>query len=67
MKKERRMFGSENPNSFMILGLINELTNNGAITAQQRIDILSLGDLIEEFSILKDAKKIKEQLNDLKE
>ena len=66
MRKERRLYGSENPNSFMMLGLLNTLCNNGTITKEDKDDILNLGEYIEFLSNMKDAKKIKAKLEELK-
>ena len=57
MEKERRMFGSKNSNSYMLLGLLNTLQNNGTITLEERESIFDLGYCIEEYSMLRDAKK----------
>jgi len=63
MKKEKRLFGSENPNSFMLLGLINTLANKGILDKEERESIFDLGYYIEESSNLIDARKIKEKLD----
>ena len=64
MKKERRIFGSKNPNSFMLLGLLNTLQRNGTITPKERESIFDLGYYIEELSMLKDAKELEKTLKD---
>ncbi len=67
MEKKLMIFGSENPNSYMILGILNTLHRNGVITEEQRQSIFSLGYYVEELSTLKDAKELKELLDNLKE
>lgn len=64
--KDWHMFSTKNPDSYMMLGLLNTLANNGTITKNERDDIYSLGYCVENFGKIRDAKKVKALLEELK-
>jgi len=65
--KDWHMFSSKNPDSYMMLGLLNTLANNGTISKKERESIYSLGYCIEEMGKVKDAEEVKALLEELME
>ncbi len=63
--KDWHIFSSKNPDSYMMLGLLNTLQNNSTISKKERDSIYSLGYCIEEIGKVKDAKKVQALLKDL--
>lgn len=65
--KDWHMFSNKNPDSWMMLGLLNTLTNNGTISKEDRDSIYSLGYCVERIGKVKDAEEVKALLEELKE
>ncbi len=65
--KDWHIFSNKNPDSYMMLGLLNTLANNGTITKKERDSIYSLGYCVEEIAKVKDAKEVQKLLKDLME
>jgi len=65
--KNWHMFSNKNPDSFMMLGLLNTLANNGTITEKERDSIYSLGYCVERIGKVEDAEEVKKQLEELME
>lgn len=65
--KDWHIFSNKNPDSYMMLELLNTLTNNGTISEEERDSLYSLGYCVEEIGKIQDAKKVKALLKELKE
>lgn len=67
------IFNDNDHNSYMMLGLLNTLTNAGILPKKDRDDILSLGEIIKGYAVdkenakhIKEAKKLVEELKLIK-
>lgn len=67
------IFNDNDHNSYMMLGLLNTLTNAGILPKKDRDDILSLGEIIKGYAVnkentkhIKEAKKLVKELELLK-
>lgn len=58
------MYNTDDHMSWMMLGLLNTLRNNGTITKEERESILGIGYYIEEQHDIEKAKKILAKLEE---